>query len=117
MADDSAASIEIPPDARKRDPAQLAKLALLWTVWLAAIVAIDALRGRGAPGIAAAALLGAVAGALAVAGIGFIGHDIAHGSVVSGEREMRIGTLFSLTAVLFVPYFLWIRWHNAFHHR
>ena len=109
--------IELPDAARKRDPRQLGKLILLWSIWLLAIAGIDRLVGAGTSGMAAAALLGISIGALVVAGIGFIGHDAAHGSVVGGERAMRVITFFSLTAVLFVPYFLWVRWHNAFHHR
>ena len=109
--------IDVPADARERDPLQLAKLVLLWALWFLAIAGVDALVRQGAAGAAAASLLGVATGMLVVAGIGFIGHDIAHGSVVSGERAMRVGVFFSLTAVLFVPYFLWVRWHNAFHHR
>lgn len=109
--------IPLPAGARERDPLQLVKLAFLWTVWTLAVASIQQLSMHGAAGTALAALLGAVTGALVVAGIGFLGHDIAHGSVVAGEPAMRIGTFFSLTAVLFVPYFLWVRWHNAFHHR
>jgi fatty acid desaturase len=109
--------IDAPGDARERDSMQLAKLVLLWALWLLAIAGVDRLVAVGPSGVAAGAFLGFVTGVLVVAGIGFIGHDIAHGSVVSGERAMRAGAFFSLTAVLFVPYFLWVRWHNAFHHR
>lgn len=109
--------IDVPGDARERDPLQLAKLVLLWALWFLAIAGVDRLVRAGGAGVVAAALVGFAAGVLVVAGIGFIGHDIAHGSVVSGERAMRAGAFFSLTAVLFVPYFLWVRWHNAFHHR
>lgn len=111
------AEIEIPDSLRERDPLQLAKLAFLWALWVAAVFAIDRAGRGGALGLAVAAALGVATGGLVVAGIGFLGHDIAHGSVVGGERAMRVGAFFSLTAVLFVPYFLWVRWHNAFHHR
>lgn len=109
--------IEVPAHARERDPFQLVKLAVLWALWALSILGIHRLASLGPGGVAAGALVGATTGVLIVAGIGFIGHDIAHGSVVAGEPAMRAGTFFSLTAVLFVPYFLWVRWHNAFHHR
>lgn len=110
--------IELPEGFQERDPAQILKLLFLWALWGLSITAIGRLLALGSPaGYAVAAGLGALTGFLVLAGIGFLGHDIAHGSVVAGERAMRFWTFFSLTAVLFVPYFLWIRWHNAFHHR
>ncbi len=108
---DYAKRIAIAEEMRSRDPFQLAKLLFLWLLWGASIAAVSRL-----PALPAAALAVAT-GFLVVAGIGFLGHDIAHGSVVSGERSMRFWTFWSLTAALFVPYFLWVRWHNAFHHR
>lgn len=110
--------IELPPEFQRRDPSRIAKLVALWAAWLVSILAIDRLLATGAAPLQAGAIaLGALTGFLVVAGIGFLGHDIAHGSVVAGERAMRFWTFWSLTAVLFVPYFLWVRWHNAFHHR
>ena len=110
--------IELPADFQRRDPTRIGKLVGLWALWLSSILVIDRLAASGIPGgLAAATVLGALTGFLVVAGIGFLGHDIAHGSVVAGEPAMRFWTFWSLTAVLFVPYFLWVRWHNAFHHR
>lgn len=109
--------IDVPDGARRRDPRQLAKLVLLWSAWILSIAAIDHLVRGGAVAIVTATALALATGAFVVAGIGFLGHDIAHGSVVGGERAMRAGAFVSLTAVLFVPFFLWVRWHNAFHHR
>jgi len=109
--------IEIPEECHQRDPRQVGRLVLFWSLWLLAILAIDGLLRTGGAAVAGGIALAIATGALVVAGIGFLGHDIAHGSVVAGERAMRAGAFFSLTAVLFVPYFLWVRWHNAFHHR
>ena len=108
---------DVPEAMKRRDPWQLAKLAGLWAAWMVAATVVHALLARGGAATGVAIALGAVTGLLVVAGIGFLGHDIAHGSVVGGERAMRFWTFWSLTVALFVPYFLWIRWHNAFHHR
>lgn len=94
----------------------LLKLVLLWGLWAAAVVAIDAALKCGTPGLLLAVAIGVASGALVVTGIGFIGHDVCHGSVVSRERMTRVVAFFSLTLALFLPYRLWIRWHNAFHH-
>lgn len=111
-------ALAIPSEWYAKCPWELAKLALLWALWGAGVYAIHLLLSRGdALGYAGSGILGCLVGGLAVAGLGFIGHDVCHGSVVKGEKWTRTITFFSLTMSLFIPYYLWMRWHNAFHHR
>jgi fatty acid desaturase len=111
-------ALAIPTAWYAKSPTEIAKLILLWSLWAAAVVLVRYLVLQiGWWGIPAAIGVGALNGALVVAGLGFIGHDVSHGSVVKGEKWTRAITFCSLTMSLFIPYYLWMRWHNAFHHR
>ncbi len=111
-------ALAIPSAWYAKSPAELAKLFFLWSLWGGAVFLIQflVLQG-GVAGLVGAIGVGLITGALVVAGLGFIGHDVSHGSVVKGEKWTRLVTFFSLTMSLFIPYYLWMRWHNAFHHR
>ncbi len=111
-------ALAIPTTWHTKSPGEIGKLLLLWSLWASSVVLVRYLvLHYGIAGWAGSVFIGAATGALVVAGLGFIGHDVSHGSVVKGEKWTRLITFFSLTLSLFIPYYLWMRWHNAFHHR
>jgi fatty acid desaturase len=111
-------TINLPESYLKRNPRVIFKLIFFYLLWLGSAAAIYMLLNSGNwTAVLAAVVLSFATGFFLCAGIGFIGHDIAHGSVVSGTKIMQWGTFASLTMTLFVPYHLWNRWHNTFHHR